>query len=89
MIAITTSHCMNADVCGTPRERTTRIESKYYEFIDDIGSDTKLNFDVTNFAINYTVSCMVEIVYGRNNIEIELGYSSNYVANVFVGVSIS
>lgn len=41
------------------RERTMRIESKHYEFINDIGSDAKLNFDVTNFAIkHYTVSCV-------------------------------
>lgn len=43
-------------------EGTMQIEGKYYEFIDDIGSDVKLNFDVTNFAIkHYTVSCVAEI----------------------------
>lgn len=46
MIAITASHCVNA-VCGTLHERTMRIEGKYYEFINVIGSDVKLNFDVT------------------------------------------
>lgn len=46
----------------TERERTMRVEGKHYEFIDDIGNDVKLNFDVTNFAIkHYTVSCVTEI----------------------------
>ena len=57
MIVIT-SHCMHRYL----QNAKERIEGKYYEFIDDIGSDVKLNFDVTNFAIkHYTVSCMIEI----------------------------
>lgn len=85
MIAITASHCANAGVCGTLRERTMRIEGKYYEFINDIGNDVKLNLDATNFAIkHHTVFCMVEIT-----LKSSLRTSSNYIANMFVGVSIS
>jgi len=62
MIVITVFHSMNADVCRTLRGRTMRIKGKYYEFIGDIGSDVKLNFDVISFAIkHYTVFCMAEI----------------------------
>jgi len=49
------------------REWATRIEGKYYEFIDDIGSNAKLNFDVTNFAIkHYAISCGAEITLKSN-----------------------
>lgn len=48
-------------------EWATRIEGKYYEFIDDIGSDAKLNFGATNFMIkHYTVSCRAEITLKSN-----------------------
>lgn len=61
MIVITVFHSMNADVCRTLRGRTMRIKGKYYEFIGDIGSDVKLNFDVISYAIKHTVFCMAEI----------------------------